>query len=259
MAAPSVTDVRETEQQLVARAQESVSQCNWTVGECAAVWTKKHARGRTDADFAAMVGLSSDQVYQRRRVWETFSDVRERYPGLKWSHFYVALNWDDAPECLQWGEENQVTVAEMKAWRRARHGEDLTAPPADDWGGDPAIAFVPATPTEVRAPGNGGHAISAGRNGGERAAVESSADRQAAVAREAAASEEEPGRERIAVAEKPQANVEQVALRMISQLERINNAFTPEFGEQFRRLPGKVRGRLVKAVGELGSKVADMG
>ena len=37
--------------------------------------------------FGAMVGLSSDQVYQRRRVWETFGDVSESYPSLKWSHF----------------------------------------------------------------------------------------------------------------------------------------------------------------------------
>lgn len=259
MAAPSVTDVRETEQQLVARAQESVSQCNWTVGECAAVWTKKYARGRTDTDFAAMVGLSSDQVYQRRRVWETFSDVRDQYPDLKWSHFYVALNWDDASECLQWGEENQATVAEMKAWRRARHGEDLTAPPADDWGGDPAIAFVPGTPTEVREPGAAGRSGEAESSDRDARGARSSAETQPAFAREASPSGEAPDSERVAVAEKPQPNVEQVALRMISQLERIDKTFTADFREQFRRLPAKIRSRLVKAVAELGAKVADLG
>lgn len=262
MATSSATEVRETEQQLIARAQESVSQCNWTVGECAALWTKKYARGRTDADFAALVGLSADQVYQRRRVWETFSDVRDQYPSLKWSHFYVAIGWDDAPECLQWAEENQATVAEMKAWRRALRGEDLSAPaasPVDSWGGDPAIAYVPTEPTAVRVPGDGSddsdrdyESAPAAYSG--RPATET----QVAVARENGPREEEPAAARVAVAERPQPSVEQVALRMISQLERINNAFTPEFSSQFRRLPAKIRGRLVKAVSELGSKVADL-
>ena len=64
----------------------------------------RFARGRTDADFAQLVGLSADQVFQRRRVWETFADVYSGYPALKWSHFYVAVAWDDAAECLQWAQ-----------------------------------------------------------------------------------------------------------------------------------------------------------
>ena len=95
------SQVKETEEELISKAQSAVSQSNWIVGECAAKWTTKYAKGRTDADFATMVGLTPDQVFQRRRVWETFGDVFEDYPKLKWSHFYVALTWDDAPECLQ--------------------------------------------------------------------------------------------------------------------------------------------------------------
>ena len=64
-----------SEEELISRAQMAVSQCNWVLGECAASWTQRYARGRTDADFGQMVGLSSDQIYQRRRVWETFGDV----------------------------------------------------------------------------------------------------------------------------------------------------------------------------------------
>ena len=155
----------ETESQLVRTAQIAVSRCNWVVGRCAAEWTTRYARGRTDADFAALVGLSADQVFQRRRVWETFSDVRDRYDddgklaaggrkGLRWSHFYVALTWDDAPECLDWAAENASTVAEMKAFRRALHGEDLSEPaargPADDFAGDPSVIRLPTDPVPVR-------------------------------------------------------------------------------------------------------------
>src|SRR6516164_4917977 len=81
----------ETEEQLVSRAQEAVSLCRWVVGECASKWTQRYARGRTDGDFAALIGLTGDQVYQRRRVWESFATLRSEFPPLKWSHFYAAL------------------------------------------------------------------------------------------------------------------------------------------------------------------------
>src|SRR6516164_10224599 len=108
--------VEDSEEQLVSRAQEAVSQCRWVVGECAAKWTERYARGRTDADFAVLIGITADQVYQRRRVWEQFAGVRDQFPSLKWSHFYAALSWDDARDCLSWAEETRSTVAEMRAW-----------------------------------------------------------------------------------------------------------------------------------------------
>lgn len=122
----TAVEVQETEQELVSTAQLALSSCNWTVGECATKWTSRYSRGRTDADFGALVGLSGDQIYQRRRVWESFADVADNYSHLKWSHFYVALTWSDSAECLAWADENQATVAEMKAWRRMQNGEDLT-------------------------------------------------------------------------------------------------------------------------------------
>lgn len=123
------TSAHDSEEMLLEKARGALSNCNWIVGECAAKWTEKYARGRTDADFGNLISLSADQVFQRRRVWQTFYDVRDSYAGLKWSHFYVALNWDDASECLQWAVDNEATIAEMRAWRRSIHGEDLTVDP----------------------------------------------------------------------------------------------------------------------------------
>ncbi|MCA8986663.1 MAG: hypothetical protein KDA78_03425 [Planctomycetaceae bacterium] len=137
----------ETEESLLERARTALSQCNWVVGECAARWTEKYARGRTDADFGSQVGLSGDQIFQRRRVWETFHDVRDEYSQLKWSHFYVALNWEDSAECFSWAEENKATVAEMRAWRRSVHGEDLTTE-ADPLG----IQVLDYAPTSIHEP-----------------------------------------------------------------------------------------------------------
>lgn len=147
----AAVEAPETEQELIATAQQAISSCNWTVGECAAQWTERYSKGRTDADFGSMVGLSGDQVYQRRRVWESFADVRGSYSQLKWSHFYVAVTWTDSAECLAWADENQATVAEMKAWRRMQNGEDLTVEAeqnlSNDFSnpgfGDPVLQVVP--------------------------------------------------------------------------------------------------------------------
>ena len=252
-------------------AQTAVSRCNWLVGACAAQWTKKYARGRTDADFANLVGLSPDQVYQRRRVWETFGDVYRDYVQLKWSHFYLALNWDDAPECLQWADENEATVAEMRAWRRAQRGEDAAheAPP-DAWAGDPAVSYVPTEAIPVREPVPFDAADRAGqRVGGDRAA---DAAGPARGAREAAAVEtpyapfrKDAGspasseeRSRTVVADRPQPSPEQLLKRVVSSLERINQSLTPDLVTACRRLPAALRGRFVEAVGELNSKAATL-
>lgn len=120
-----MTDPR-TEQEIISEARSALSACSFTVGRCADEWTDRYARGRTDADFGELVGLSGDQVYERRRVFQVFGEVSGTYRNLKWSHFRVALTWNDCEECFAWAEENKATVAEMKAWRRMQHGEDLT-------------------------------------------------------------------------------------------------------------------------------------
>ena len=129
---PIVRMAEASETQLIEIAQAALSSCNWTVGECASQWTQRYASGRTDADFGATLGLSGDQVCQRRLVWESFADVYKEYPNLKWSHFYAARTWEDSAECLQWANDLDANVAEMKAWRRSQHGEDLSETAEDE-------------------------------------------------------------------------------------------------------------------------------
>lgn len=263
----------ETEQQLISRAQTAVSQCNWAVGECAAKWTQKYARGRTDADFGSLVGMSGDQVYQRRRVWETFADVSGDYPALKWSHFYTALNWDDAAECLQWAEENQATVAEMKAWRRVQRGEDLTEEPEAEDG----ISYLPTERSAVRMPGGTEEApfeATEGR-GSRDAAARNGEDPRMALAgvgrevdddgsgyapfRQGAGSPapRHDGGE-TAVAERSGPSAGQLIKKVQTAVDRCNAALTPEMLKQFRKLPESARRQLVEAVNELQAKVADL-
>jgi hypothetical protein len=115
----------------VQRVKAALSASNWAVGEGASLWTARWAKGRTDEDFGNAVGLSGDKVSQCRRVWDRFRTEQDTYPKLSWSHFYAAVAWDDASECLEWASGMDATVAEMKAWRRAQHPEELLPwPPA---------------------------------------------------------------------------------------------------------------------------------
>ena len=66
--AAEVIQVDETEAQLIERAKASHSQSSWTIGECAATWTQKYARGRSDAEFGTLIGVSQLGVNSRRLV-----------------------------------------------------------------------------------------------------------------------------------------------------------------------------------------------
>jgi hypothetical protein len=266
-ARPSLV-VTESEQELVTQAQLAVSQCNWVVGECAAKWTHKYAKGRTDADFAGKVGLSADEVFQRRRVCEKFGDIHHKYPALKWSHFYAALNWDDAADCFSWTLENEATVAEMKAWRRAIRGEDLSVEqPVDDFAGDPAVLYIPEELQAVRDPS--GFLSGESRGARQPRSAAEAEERQAAVARQsdegytpfrkgAASPAPRDDSEDVAVAEKPRLSADQQLKRMTSTLERLNQALTASAVREMRKLPEKMRDRFVKAVAELSSKAAGL-
>lgn len=263
----SQDSVPETEEQLIEKAQTAVSQSNWVVGECAAKWTTKYARGRTDADFGALVGLSGDQVYQRRRVWETFADVDGDYVELKWSHFYVSLNWDDAPECLQWAQENQASVAEMKAWRRAMHGEDLTQPATDDWGNDLTIEIDQPQPTEVKDPDafGGGDAMprpAADLDGKTEAqpVVTSAAREDYSPFRKGAGSPapKAEGGTSAAVLEKPKATADQILKKAVVGLERANKQLTTEVLTPEGKEADKLLKRLRTVVTDLAAKLAEL-
>ncbi len=253
-------EVRETEEELVEKAREAVSRCNWVVGECAAKWTRRYARGRTDADFAALVGLSPDQVYQRRRVWETFADVAHLYPSLKWSHFYVALNWDDAAECLAWAEENKATVAEMKAWRRLQHGEDLTAKSSEP----EVVTFGPEEVVEVKQPSE--PAAESG-SPSDAAPSPSSPDARTPAAAYTPYRKDaltpppaENGQQAAstAVATEPPVATARLVRRMTVTLEKYSRTLTPDFLAEMQQLPEKVRVRFVAAVRELAEKTSGL-
>lgn len=261
----------ETEEILIETAQQAVSKSNWVVGECAAKWTTKYARGRTDQDFGVMVGLSGDQIYQRRRVWECFSDVHDQYSKLKWSHFYVGLNWDDAPECMQWAEENEASVAEMKAWRKAQRGEDMSVESSlDEWGAESILSISSSDVSVVRDPDEleGGAKPASGKAAkGERTETVAAFAREAdgtggdytPFRSDAASAGPKEGQSDVAVMEAPPKkaapDADQVIQRMTAAVERMTKALDDKTGKEFAKLPEQLRKGFTAAVSNLNERV----
>jgi hypothetical protein len=258
--------VAESEEMLISKARDAVSQCNWVVGECASRWTQRYASGRTDQDFGQMVGLSGDQIYQRRRVWEAFGESYKNYGGLKWSFFYVALNWDDAFDCLQWAQDSDATVSEMRAWRRAQRGEDLFAESSDgysEWAAPigfdtsriPLSAVV--DPAQYTPAGMGSRA-------GLATAERDVPPAMAMAARDAseayapfradagsvptAVRDEEP-------AARAEITPEQLWKKAANILERLNRALTEEVLSVLEDQPEKLRHRMAESLSEIVDKL----
>lgn len=258
----------ESEEQLIQSAREAVSQCNWVVGECASKWTQRYAKGRTDADFGQMVGLSGDQIFQRRRVWESFGDNYEKFTGLKWSFFYVALNWDDAEDCLTWAQDADATVSEMRAWRRAQRGEDLFAESSEgysEWAAPLGMdtSEMPLSrvidPSQYAASGTGDRA-------GLASAARPAAATMDAVARDAGDSAYAPFRPDASApapkirdegpgTSKQELTPEQFWKRASSMLEKLNKALTPGLLHALDGQPESVREKLRDAMNEIVEKL----
>ncbi len=269
-AKPQAQTAVHSEEQLISEARSAVSRCNWVVGECAAQWTQRYARGRTDSDFGQMVGLSGDQIYQRRRVWETFGKVYQEYNNLKWSFFYVALNWDDATSCLDWADQNEATVAEMRAWRRAQHGEDLMSEPAEaysEWAAP--LTMIDTTniplsmvmdPADFVPSGQGDRAGLAAGQGGDAATMSAAARESSEYAPfRSGAAAPAPGEQfaDLAVLERTEPTVEQIWKRTVARLERVNKGLTKPVLKALDDQPAELLERLASAVAELQEKLGD--
>lgn len=257
----------ESEEQLISRARDAVSQCNWVVGECACHWTKRYARGRTDSDFGQMVGLSGDQIYQRRRVWESFGDSHGKYQGLKWSFFYVALNWDDAEDCLQWAQDAEATVSEMRAWRRAQRGEDLFAESSDGYSEWASPIGFDTSNIPLSTVVDPAQYLSAGQ--GSRAGL-ATADREASPTMAMAARESSDGYAPFRAdaasvpaarqgdpdaVHRPPLTPEQLWKKAATMLERLNRALTDEVLGALEEQPEKLRHRMAEALQEIVEKL----
>lgn len=115
-----------TDDELLEKSRFYLSETNWVLGQCCYEWMQnpRPKIRKETKEFADLVGMDPKGIKQRYDVYLRWEGTRDTFPKLKWSHFFVALTWTDdvALRCLEWANEMEATVAEMKAWQRANFG-----------------------------------------------------------------------------------------------------------------------------------------
>lgn len=143
------------ESELILRAQIITNGSAWVVGQCASIWCERFAKGRTDEDFAKLIGMSRQQVNNRRRVYERFCSISSKLPSLTFWHFATAIAWDDAEACLEWAEENStpldlVSIEEMRSYRCKVLGHEESTNFADEPLAEEPEPDLPASETKTK-------------------------------------------------------------------------------------------------------------
>ena len=134
-----MTPVSGSESQIIESVRSECGSNNWRLGELAAQWTERWAKGRTDAAFVELVGdgygLSVDRVGRCRRVWIDFGELqldqdvslRQKFFELSWSHFDKARQFPEEfqTEALGWAIDNEASIQEMLAIMKLTHGQSI--------------------------------------------------------------------------------------------------------------------------------------
>ena len=147
-----------------------VSTTNWEKGQIICEWREAiekeglPATECADEKWASLVGgVTGQHVGRLRRVHQEFGKVWEEYPGLFWSHFQIATEWDDSEMWLEGAVQHGWSVSQMRArrWEAPGAPEELKpreeeimltemdegAEVADDW-----VTPATATTASVRDP-----------------------------------------------------------------------------------------------------------
>ena len=137
MASDVTTTVNTTDasQEFVGKWNTLISTANWEKGKIIANWRQSlinaaaRPRDYSDDVWAQLVGgVTPQHVGRLRRVHERFGDQHPSYAGLYWSHFFAALDWDDAEMWLEGAVQNRWSVSKLKRQR----WETLGSIPEDD-------------------------------------------------------------------------------------------------------------------------------
>ena len=101
-----------------------VSQTNWEKGSLILHWRNELIAAGfpntvySDEAWARHVNnVSAQHVGRLRRVSERFGNTHQNFSGLFWSHFSVALDWEDAELWLEGAVQNSWSVAQMRVQR----------------------------------------------------------------------------------------------------------------------------------------------
>ena len=116
-----------------------VSTTNWEKGRIIANWRQALAAAGapplefSDEAWSRQVGnVSGQHVGRLRRVYERFAAERNNYPGLYWSHFQAAIDWEDAEMWLEGAVQNQWSISQMRHQRWQVLGAPVNEQPQDE-------------------------------------------------------------------------------------------------------------------------------
>lgn len=116
-----------------------ISTTNWEKGRIICEWRDSlrqsgaSALQGSDEAWSRRAGqVSAQHVGRLRRVFERFGAVRREYPGLYWSHFQAALEFNDAEMWLEGAVQNAWSVSEMRSKRWETLGALPHAEPRED-------------------------------------------------------------------------------------------------------------------------------
>jgi len=149
----------EAASEFIGRWNRLVSTTNWEKGRIISQWRQRLAEAGadpstfTDEAWSHCVGnVSPQHVGRLRRVYQRFGEAAAQYPGLYWSHFQAALDWDDAEMYLEGARSSGWSVSQMRGQRAESMGAlaDTAAvdEPAEEFDADAAAAEEsPVTPT----------------------------------------------------------------------------------------------------------------
>lgn len=116
-----------------------ISQTNWEKGKIISEWRSALIEAEaisscfSDETWAKQVGaVTSQHVGRLRRVYERFGTTSASYPGLYWSHFLAAIDWDDAELWLEGAMQSNWSISEMRKTRWESSGGDPKNAPKDE-------------------------------------------------------------------------------------------------------------------------------
>lgn len=140
-------------QPYVGRWNKLVSTTNWEKGRIIVQWRETLiAQGLSPTEFSdeawsrLVGGVTGQHAGRLRRVAQRFAAAHEQYPGLYWSHFQAALDWNDAEMWLEGARQSGWSVAQMREqrWQTLGQLEADRPRPEDAVSGETDEDFEPA-------------------------------------------------------------------------------------------------------------------
>jgi hypothetical protein len=132
-------EVQEASREFLGQWHRLVSTTNWEKGRIIFNWRQAlMAAGAPPLEYSdeawsrQVANVSGQHVGRLRRVYERFGGVRNDYPGLFWSHFQAALDWDDAEMWLEGAVQNKWSISQMRHQRWEVLGKPAAQEPREE-------------------------------------------------------------------------------------------------------------------------------